>query len=46
MYEKALLTTNRNFIRFFIPHDDDDGWEKLCEFLNQPIPKVYFPNTK
>jgi hypothetical protein len=24
--------------------DDGDGWKKLCNFLNQPIPKVDFPN--
>ena len=23
--------------------DDKDGWEKLCLFLNKPIPKVDFP---
>jgi hypothetical protein len=24
--------------------DDGDGWEKLCKFLNKPIPDMEFPH--
>jgi hypothetical protein len=25
--------------------DNGDGWEKLCSFLNVPIPAIFFPST-
>jgi len=31
------------FLKFRII--DGDGWEKLCSFLDKPIPDVPFPNT-
>ncbi len=39
---KAYFANREDFLNFSIQHGD--GWDKLCRFLNKPVPKLPFPH--
>lgn len=53
-YLKKYTTHNEEVLKYFNTREEDllvvewekgDGWEKLCAFLNEPIPDEIFPHS-
>ena len=39
-----FFKNNPRFLEMKICDENNDGWEKLCDFLEMDIPEVEFPN--
>ena len=55
LFRRKMRSHEREVLKYFADRPEDflhidffrgDGWEKLCAFLDRPVPDISFPNVK